>query len=205
MTLELVKASVDTSTKLSPVKVSPYHSTEPLFSFVCDEPNGPVERKVYLATFTPIFLRDMWEKQRKFRTLMGREILTFSDFVDFFVMKTESGKLDPKGICLVIDDLIGIYWISDINYPAYCEVHYTFFDGRHRGRLELTKQAIKYIFNFWQINLMYVNVALYAKLPIRFVESLGFKKEGRLRSRFFYRDKWWDVNSYSLLKEEING
>lgn len=180
-----------------------YHESEPLFQCVCEEPEGTVTRNVYLAKFTPAFLRDLWEKQRKFRTLMGREVLTFSEFVDFFVQKN-GDVLTPKGICLVIDNLVGIYWISDINYPAYCEVHYTFFDKRHKGRLDLTRKAINYIFDFWQINTMYVQVAVYAKLPIQFVQQLGFKREGRLRNRAFYREKWYDVNSYSLLREEAN-
>lgn len=190
------------------VKENKYHNDEILFSCECDEPEGKIVRNVYLAKFTPEFIRDLWEKQKKYRTLMGREILHFEQFADFFINITrdETGqqvRYEPKGLCMVIDNLVGIFWISDIVYPAFCEVHYTFFDGRHKGRLDLVKTGIRYIFETWQINCMYVNVALYAKIPIRFVESLGFKKEGRLRSRALYRDKWWDVNSYSLLKEEV--
>lgn len=184
---------------------NPYHGEHPLFSVECDEPEGKVVRNVYQAKFTPQFFRDMWDKQKRYKTLMGVEISSFAEFVDFFVdveKKDGEVKYNPKGVCLVIDNLVGIFWISDIHHPVFCEAHYTFFDGRHKGRLELVKSGMKFIFNAWGINLIYVMVALYAKLPIRFVESLGFKKEGRLRARVQYRGKYWDVNCYSMLREE---
>jgi RimJ/RimL family protein N-acetyltransferase len=184
-------------------KGSLYHTSEPLFSVECKEKRGTVVRNVYLATFTPEFLRDMWEKQKRFRTLMGREIHTFEQFVDFFVTKV-GDKITPNGVCLVVDDLVGIFWISDINYPGYCEVHYTFFDRVLNGRSDLAKRAIKYIFDLWQINCMYVQVAAYADGPLQFVQGLGFKREGRLRNRSFYREKYYDVISFSLLKEELD-
>lgn len=187
-------------------KENDYHNGEPLFTVICEEPEGTFTRNVYLAKFTPNFLRDLWERQKKYKTLMGREISTFPEFVDFFVklVETKEGiKYEPRGICLVIDDLVGIFWISDITWPAYVEAHYTFFDGRHKGRENLVKAGCQYVFDILKINCIYVCVALYAKLPIRFVESLGFKKEGRLRARRLYRGSWWDVNSYSLLKEEL--
>lgn len=176
---------------------------DPIFECECDEPEGIVKRKVYLAKFTREFLFAMWEKQRKYKTLMGKEIAHFEQFLDFFIHQDKTGAIEPKGLCFVIDDLAGIFWLSDIHYPAYAEVHYTFFDGRHKGRLNLVRAGIKYAFDKWQFNRLYVRVALYAKLPIRFVESLGFIKEGRLRQCVQYNNVWWDVNCYSLLKDEV--
>lgn len=198
------------TTELAPIYESSnplYHNGTPLFSVDCEEPSGTVRRNVYLAAFTPEFLRDLWEKQKKYRTLMGREMLHFPQFVDFFVdvKRDENGnvKYEPRGLCLVIDNLVGIFWIADVNWPSYCEAHYTFFDGRHKGRHGLVKEGCKYVFENLGINLIYVMVAAYATLPRKFVEELGFKREGRLRSRAYYREQWWDVISYSLLKEEL--
>lgn len=180
-----------------------YREETPLFEVVCEEPEGTVTRKVYLAKFTPQFLALLWEKQRNFRTLMGREIMTFPEFVDFFVKTEKDNSITPRGLCFVVDDLVGIFWLSDIHAPSYAEVHYTFFDRRHKGRINLCREAIKYCFNNWNFNCLYVGVGLFATIPIRFVESIGFKREGRLRQRLQYKGVWWDVNMYSLLREEV--
>lgn len=175
-----------------------------LFRCICKEPEGEVERVVYLAEFTQELLVKMWEKQKQFRTLMGREILSFPEFIDFFItIDSNTKELKPRGLCFIIDDCVGIFWMGDITWPAYAEVHYTFFDRRHKGREQLVGKAIQYIFDTWGINRLYVRVALYAKYPNIFVDLIGFKHEGRLRSCVQYRGQWWDTNCYSLLKNEV--
>ena len=176
----------------------------PLFQCECDEPEGKIIRTVYQAEFSRGLLLNLWEKQKKYRTLMGKEVLTFDEFVDFFVKCYPDGTLESRGLCYIIDDCVGIFWLSNICWPLGAEVHYTFFDGRHNGRLNLTRRALKYAFQTYCFARLYVRVALYAKLPIRFVESVGFKREGRLRKCILYRDRYYDANAYSILKEEID-
>lgn len=173
-----------------------------LYSAVCEEPEGTVTRNVRRFIFTPENLLALWERQRQFKTLMGREIYSFDEFVDFFIRVLPNGAIEPRGICHVIDDGVGIFWLSDITYPAYAEVHYTFFDRRHKGRVNLVREAIKYIFDATDIGCLYVRVGLYAKSPMKFVEQIGFKKEGRLRKRMYYQGSWYDANSYSITQEE---
>lgn len=173
-----------------------------LYSATCTEPEGTVVRNVRRLVFTPESLLKLWEKQKQFKTLMGREIYNFDEFVDFFIRQFPDGTIEPRGICHVIDDYVGIFWLSDITYPAYAEVHYTFFDRRHKGRVDLVRTAIKYIFDATDIGCLYVRVGVFAKMPMKFVEQIGFKKEGRLRNRMFYRGTWYDANSYSIIQEE---
>lgn len=183
----------------------PYHLGESVFEAVCKEPKTDgVLRKVYPARFTRKLIEDMWDKQKQYRTLMGKEILSFPEFLDFFIQENQlTGDITPRGVCYVIDDLTGIFWLSDIHYPAYAEVHFTFFDGRYNGRIDLCREGIKYAFNTFAFNRLYVGVGLFAKIPLRFVESIGFKREGRLRQTMKYKGIWWDVNMYSLLREEV--
>lgn len=176
----------------------------PLFSCVCAEPEGTVTRTVYQAEFSIEFFLKLWEKQKKYRTLMGKEILYFEQFLNFFVNSHKDGTMEPRGLCFVIDDCVGIYWLSNIDWPDGAEVHYTFFDGRHKGRLEITKKAIQYVFDTYNFQRLYVRVAVYAKYPLKFVEALGFKKEGRLRRCVRLHDKLYDANAYSILREEMN-
>lgn len=173
-----------------------------LYSVICPEPEGSVVRNVRALRFSRANLLKLWDKQKQFKTLMGREIHNFDEFCDFFVRVLPDGTIEARGICHVIDDFVGILWLSDITYPAYAEVHYTFFDRRHRGRVDLVRAAIKYIFDAMDFGCLYVRVGLFAKSPMQFVEQIGFKKEGRLRKRMYYLGNWYDANSYSITKEE---
>ena len=179
-----------------------------VFKCVCREKVNKevvsIEREVREVDFTIEWFKKMWEKQYpKYKTLMGKEIHTFEEFISFFVRQNfATDKLESKGILFSIDD-VGIFWVSDLNWPAYAEVHYTFWDGRLNGRLDLCRKGVKYVFEHYGFKCLYVRVAAYADKHWRFVESMGFVKEGILRSRVKYKETWWDLKCYSLLKHEI--
>lgn len=181
----------------------------PLFEVECEDPKKGVQLlKVYDVVFDNVTMAQIWERQKQFRTMMGREIHTFEELTNFFIETKPDGSFQSRGICYRIasdeDPMVGIFWLSDIHYPAYAEVHYTFFDRRHKGRVQLIREALKYARKTFDIKRYYVRVGLYAKLPIKFVEEIGFFKEGRLRHCMYYRGDFWDANQYSLLKEEID-
>ncbi|KKL84403.1 hypothetical protein LCGC14_1965110, partial [marine sediment metagenome] len=49
-----------------------------------------------------------------------------------------------------------------------------------------------------------VQVPVYIKPNvIRFIRNLGFVSEGRLRGLVKYHDKWFDVFSFSIFKDEL--
>lgn len=174
-----------------------------LFECICNEPEGDIIRKVTPFPFTPENLAKLWLKAKEFPTLMGKEIPTFDHMLSIFVATNDQGQHNSKGLCVQIDDLIGLFWLTDIEWPNQCSIHYTFFDRRHRGRLDLCKMAVKYIFNKYQFHRVYTQVPLYAKSILKFVEDIGFKKDGRMRSNVFFRHSWYDSNMYSILDTEV--
>jgi RimJ/RimL family protein N-acetyltransferase len=157
-------------------------------------------------TFTLENLKRLWEKVSQFPTLMGNEVHTQEDMMRFFVSEPIPGEFVPRGLCMVIDDFIGIFWLGDINGLMEASVHYTFFDRRHRGRVDLCKKAIEYAFRAYQFHRLFTKVPVSEVRVMAFVESLGFVKEGRLRRSTYYRSKFYDTNVYGLLREEyLNG
>lgn len=174
-----------------------------LFQALCKEPEGDYLRIATPLPFTPENLKALWDKVQKFPTLMGKEISSFQDMMDFFVKDHGNGLIESRGLCAQIDNLVGIFWLTDIEWPHQASIHYTFFDRRHRGRSELCKEAIKYIFHKYKFHRIYTQVPLYARSPMKFVESLGFVREGRLRSSTFFKGEWFDTNVYSILESEI--
>lgn len=179
----------------------------PLFKVLCHEPKGDVLHKVTKLEFTPENLAKLWEKQKKYKVFLGREISTFDQFIDFFVIPpciNCGGPYKAKGICFLVGDFVGIFWLSDITPPAYAEVHYTFFDGRIRGRENLVREALRFGFENYNINRFYVRIGNYAPIPRAFAVRIGFKREGILRKCMFFDNQWFDADCYSILRSEAS-
>lgn len=176
------------------------------FNCICDEPEGKVLRTVRHIEFTQENLIKLYQQVSKFSTFMGQEINSMEDLLRFFVAEDSNHMLQPKGLCLVIDDFIGIFWLTDINGLFEASVHYTFFDRRHKGRVELCKKALAFCFQTFKFHRLYTAVPVYAVGVMRFIESLGFVKYGRSRKNRIYKGKYYDACLYDLLSEEfLNG
>lgn len=170
----------------------------------CNEPSGVVDRSVYPLTLTLETLSKFYNKAKQFKTLFNDDIKDdFKKFLEVFLSTGEDNQITPRGLLWVIDDFVGLYYITDIReYEA--TVHYTFFDRRQKGRDKLTQYMIKYVFDKYQFHRLNVEVAAYAgKFVDPFVKSLGFKYEGKKRSSIKHKDRWHDMYLYGLIKEDF--
>lgn len=176
---------------------------EPVLAMVCDEPNGSVVRHVYPMYYTPENLKTFWEKASKYRTIFSADVNgDFKKFMETFVSQ-EGDTLRAHGLFYVIDDFVGVYYMTHI-MEIEARVHYSFFDGRHKGRKELTKEMLRYAFRtfgFWRLN---TEIPMYAsKGTFGFVNAIGFTQEGRKRKAAEYDGTKFDVAIFGLLREEI--
>lgn len=174
------------------------------FTHICREPEGDVLRTVRFVTFTPDNLKKLWEKVSKFPTFMGAEIRDFNDMLKVFIDDSD-GTLRPKGLCLVVDDFVGIFYLTDINGIFEASVHYTFFDRRHKGRLDLCKKALKFAFETFQFHRLTTSVPEYATDVNFFVKTIGFTKVGVQRKNKFFKGKLYNNVLYDILAEELDG
>lgn len=178
---------------------------EPILSVVCNEPHGPVYRHIYPLALTHENLHKFWEKARVFPTIFVSEIRDdFKKFCELFI----AGDLDnfhARGLLWVVDDWVGVYYITHITENDAL-VHYTFFDGRQRGREELTREMLRYAFRryeFWRLS---VEVPLYVKYHVHgFVLAIGFKKEGIKRDAVEYEGKRCSVVMYGITRKDSLG
>lgn len=174
-----------------------------VLSIVCDEPEGRVRREVRQMTLSIPNMREFWLRAREHRTLFGEEILDdFSKFVKNLVVEGPDG-IASTGLFWVIDDFVGVYYLTDIVPEDDALVHYTFFDGRHRGRAQMTKQMIAYVFRRYNFIRLTAQFPLYVSpVVFKFAEQVGFKLEGRKRKAALYKGLWFDENHYGILREE---
>lgn len=181
-------------------------SVEPIASAICQEPEGEITRYVYPMALTIENLRTFWEKSRGFRTVFGDEVNgDFKKFLELFISQ-DGEQLRAHGLFWVIDDFVGVYYITHIT-EVECSVHYTFFDRRHKGREELTKAVLRYGFMHFGFQRMNVEVPMYAsRHTFGFTYAIGFKKEGIKRSCTRYKGEWFSATLFGLLREEaLNG
>lgn len=147
-------------------------------------------------------LKSLWENLKEFDVL-------FNDVVhqdpESFVRVFLSGNGDDivsNGLIWEVDD-VGILYITDISrYQA--TAHFSFWDRRIKGREELIRRMIRWVFDNFGFHRLTVEVPLYASPWLsRAVERIGFTKEGRRREVVPYKGQWFDTNIYSILEHEV--
>lgn len=175
----------------------------PIVTAVCKEPEGITVRYVYPMELTQENLNRFWEKSRKFSTVFGEEIKNnYKKFCELFLSQ-DGDTVRAHGLFWVIDNFVGVYYMTHITQVS-AQVHYTFFDRRHYGREELTKEMLRYAFRrfgFWRVD---TEVPHYVSSNTHgFVAALGFKKVGRKRKAVEFKGERHDVFTYDLVREDI--
>lgn len=177
-----------------------------ILSARCSEPEGSIVRSVRSMTLTPSNLHKFWEHSRQFKTLFTKEVNDdFLKFLELFIVSDKEGlPIDCNGLFWVVDDFVGVLYMTDIK-PGYdALVHYTFFDRRQRGRQPLIRKMLKYVFEHYGFRRLTVEIPKYAVDSTNaFVRSLNFKEEGRKRKAAYYENQWFDVMIYGILREEV--
>jgi len=179
-------------------------SKEPVLVAACSEPGGTITRSVYALQLTPENLKLFWDKARQFNYLFDQEVR--NDFKKFCSLLLSDGPngVQSNGLFWVVDDFVGVFYMTKIQPGKDAEVHYTFFDRRQNGRVNLVKEMMKYVFQKYAFRRLSVEIPMYASAhTFHFVTALGFKREGRRRSATWHNDAWFDVMLFGLLREDI--
>ena len=185
---------------------------QPVVSVICKEPIvgrteiRDVTRRVYPLILTEENLTLFWNKAKTFRVLFSDEIHgDFKKFLETFLTMDEHGNLQARGVIWVVDDFLGVFYMTSIRLELECVVHFSFFDGRLHGRAPLVREMIKYVFERYNFRRMNVELPLYANDKIQsFIEMIGFVEEGRKRKAVMFDGELFDVRLYGLLREEAS-
>lgn len=184
---------------------NPLIEQSPILSIECDEPEGKIVRSVYPMYLTPKNLHTFWTKvkNRKFATIFNEEIRgDFHKFMEVFIREGPNG-FESRGVFWVVDDFVGILYLTNIEPLVDAQAHYVFFDGRHHGRLDLIRAMLFHVISTYNFHRLSAEAPLFFKpSAMLFAEEIGFIKEGRRRLARRFDNKWFDVNCYGLLRED---
>ena len=178
----------------------------PILSIVCPEPEAQVVRHVYPLIFTEENIQKLADKALQFPTIFGREVKDVNEMMSLFFEVTPQGvKFRGPANFFVIDDFIGLFSITDFTYNYSDAIgHYTFFDRRHKGRIPLVRAMLKYVFDTYKLNRISVEIPLFTSPEARhFVGECGFTLEGKRRKGIKYKNEWYDILLFGILKSEV--
>jgi RimJ/RimL family protein N-acetyltransferase len=190
-----------TQAAVLPPPIDKYH----VLSQLCHEPEGDFERSIRLMPLSLPNLKTFWEKAKIHKTLFNEEIRgDFKEFLKVFISENAAGEIEPNGLFWVIDDFVGVIYLTRINPGRDAQAHVNMLDGRFKGREEISKRIMKYFFEEYGFQRLTVHVPVYIKPNvIRFIRRLGFVSEGRIRAVVPLHGKWFDVFAFGILKDEI--
>lgn len=187
----------------------------PVVSLGCHEPEGIFIRHIRPMPLSVENLEKFWKQAKQFRTLFNEEIRgDFKKFIDTFLYYDAKNQIQTKGLFWTLDgptphdkendDFAGVYYMTNIRPGIDAICHVNMLDGRFKGREEITKRLLLHGFEKFGFHRLTIQVPVYIKPNvIRFIRNLGFVSEGRLRGLVLYHDKWFDVFSFSIFKDEI--
>lgn len=172
----------------------------------CDEPEGVITREIRPMVLTPKNLKSFWERARLHNTLFSADVRgSFKTFLELFLHELPSGDIECHGLFWVVDDYVGVYYMTDIKPGVDAQVHYSFFDGRHKGRVNMSRLLLRHAFDEYKFHRLSATIPMYAQPALAFVEKMGFKLEGRKRSYSYHNGQWFDVKLYGILNNEVQG
>lgn len=190
---------------------------EPIFSCLCNEPGVQTIRFVYPMTLSPQNMKRFWELASHYKVLFGDEVNgDFKKFAEILISR-EGDNLSSNGLFWRIDDFVGIFYMTHIQMND-AQIHYSFFDRRHKGRVDITRMMIKYVFEKYGFRRLSAEIPYsvikmnkpnegetgkdYRSGPFEFVKQVGLKEEGRKRKAVMHDNEWFDVACMGVLKEE---
>ena len=158
--------------------------------------------KVWLMDYSLENLNKLYEKTKQHRVLFSDDIHgDFHKFCEVFLTQDSSGNINAKGLVWVVEDFVGVYYITHITQRE-ATVDFSFFDGRLR--FPLTRAMTDFVFQTYGFDRVNVEIAPYSsKYVFKFIEKLGFQYEGRKRKAIIYKDEKVDLLQFGLLKEEF--
>lgn len=179
-------------------------SETPIVSMLCKEPEGDIVRHIYPMDLSVDNLKKFWKLSSQFRYIFNEEVTKdFGKFCELIVAERD-GQLASRGLFWVVDDFVGVFYMTQIQVGIDADVHYTFFDRRQKGRKELTRAMMQYVFERYKFQRITSEIPYYASWATRtFAESIGFVKEGRKRKAVLFNGEWFDVAIYGILQDEV--
>jgi RimJ/RimL family protein N-acetyltransferase len=152
-----------------------------------------------MMSLTASKLASLWEKLKRFRTLFSD--LTRGDVVNFvnFVTSSDTFWLE----ILEAERLVGLVVLEDMGKIIDVEAHVLFMDRDLSNKVPVCKAIVKWLFTTFPFQRLTVQIPETYMAPVRLVNEIGFKREGKKRRAVLISGKWVDVFILGLTRPEV--
>jgi RimJ/RimL family protein N-acetyltransferase len=152
-----------------------------------------------MLSLTPQKIASLWDKLKRFRTLFSD--LTRGDVVNFvnFVTSSDTFWLE----ILESERLVGIVVLEGMGKVIDVEAHVLFMDRDLSNKVPVCKAIVRWLFATFPFQRITVQVPTIYMAPVRLVNQLGFKREGKKRQAVLISGKWVDVFILGLVRPEV--
>lgn len=176
-----------------PEVLSPEYTTQDTGTDAVEQYPLPTDWGTFVCTKENIQMA--WEKLSQFPIL-------FDDFYRGNFNAFVSELIDPNTILLYTGDY-GMVRVCNIAPFRNADIHLAFWDRRFKGRGEMCKQALRWLFFNLQLRRATICVPSNVYSTISFIISLGFRKEGQIRDAILYKGRFLDRLIFGLLFSDL--
>ena len=144
---------------------------------------------------------ELWNNFKRHDVLFNDEIKGNAEaFIDIM--------MDPRSVWMEIYSLskevpVGVFSISKVIPGFDGWAHFGFWDGKGRGKEDLSLRTARWVFDRYKLHRMSVEVPVNQSGTIRFIHRLGFSEEGIRREGTVRHGKWIDLLNFGLLRSEL--
>ena len=150
---------------------------------------------------SPDKVRDLWVEFCKHDVLFSDQTKgKFSVFFDSF--------RDPRSVWFELvreedQKILGVMMANKIILGFDGFGHFAIWNGKARKKEPLFHDGLNWAFNRYKLHRMTAEVPAYQSGVIRFVERIGFKKEGVKREAVVKDGSWIDLTMFGITLDEL--
>lgn len=174
----------------------------PIFSVTCTEGDETVVRSISPLIFTPNNVKIFFNKAKQYPVLFGKPITNEQQFIEHFVYMNRHDEPELNGMFWTDQDMTTVFYLTNL-MPDEADAHYTFLDGRLKGREELVNTMLKFVFSSFGFLRLNASIPVYAKTALVFARKVGFTQEGRKRKCSYWKGSYFDQIQFGVLREEV--
>jgi len=152
-------------------------------------------------------LRKLHNDPSTWMKLYNIDFIDENDQLDWW-QNLHKNKSDKRFvICLAekTETVIGRLRIQNINWLHHnCEIGLDIL-AEYRGKgygLKSYKMVLEFLFNHYNMHMVYMKVADFNPNAKKLYEKVGFKETGRLPRSYFRNGKYWDYIVMSIISDE---
>lgn len=146
------------------------------------------------------YIKWVWDKVKGFDVLFYNEIGGRADLVVHTLTSVNSTwyEITRDG------EPVGISYITGL-VPGYdAEVGFIFWDRIAKGRQPLLLHLMEQVMDRFHLPRVSTKVPPYQAGTLRFVDSMGFKKEGEMRKAALYKGVRWPLILFGMTTEDLD-